>query len=64
MIQKLLKILSLIYVAALLGCGQSGSLYLPGDPSTIQTTPSITSVIEGEADEEDDDEQDNDEEDE
>ena len=26
-----------VFVAA--GCGQSGPLYLPGDPSTIQTQP-------------------------
>jgi predicted small lipoprotein YifL len=64
MTQKRLKILSLIYIVALMGCGQSGALYLPGDPSTIQTTPSISSVIEGEADEDSDDAQDNEEEDE
>lgn len=30
------------------GCGQSGSLYLPGNPSTIQTAPSAPQDVEQE----------------
>ena len=30
---------SLLLVVALAGCGQSGPLYVPGDPSSIQTPP-------------------------
>ncbi|MEO1201248.1 MAG: lipoprotein [Pseudomonadota bacterium] len=48
-----LKSLGLASLLALLsGCGQSGPLYLPGDPSTVQATPSIGSVLEGEEDDE------------
>ena len=35
------KILSILLVAFVLGaCGQSGPLYVPGDPSEIKTQPS------------------------
>ncbi len=38
----------------LLGCGQSGPLYVPGDPSTIQPTASPSSAEdENDADESD-----------
>ena len=37
---------------ALFGCGQSGPLYLPGDPSEIRDAPR---PIENAAEEEDDD---------
>ncbi len=47
--------LCLLTLLALFGCGQSGPLYLPGDPSAVETPPSIGTVIEGE---EDDDESD------
>jgi predicted small lipoprotein YifL len=34
------KILSVLLLAFALGaCGQSGPLYVPGDPSSIETTP-------------------------
>jgi len=34
------KILSILLLAFALGaCGQSGPLYVPGDPSEIQTSP-------------------------
>ena len=36
----------------LLGCGQSGPLYLPGDPSEIRSAPK---PVENADDEEDDD---------
>jgi len=34
----------------LAGCGQSGPLYLPGDPSTMATPPAATSAGDEEAD--------------
>ena len=30
---------TLLLIGVLAGCGQSGPLYVPGDPSSIQTTP-------------------------
>ena len=30
---------ALLFIAALSGCGQSGPLYLPGDPSEIRSVP-------------------------
>ena len=30
---------TLLLVVVLAGCGQSGPLYVPGDPSSIQTPP-------------------------
>ncbi len=47
---KILAALLLIFT--LVGCGQSGKLYLPGDPSEVQSLPSKVSVP---AEEEDDD---------
>ena len=40
---------------ALFGCGQSGPLYLPGDPSEIRQAPK---PVESADDEEDDDDND------
>lgn len=59
MIVTRLKTMSLVslLLALLSGCGQSGPLYLPGDPSTVQATPSISSVLEGEEDGEGEDEE-------
>ena len=55
--------LCLLTLVVLLGCGQSGQLYLPGDPSAVETPPTITSVIEGEEDDDDEsDEEDDDDE--
>ncbi len=55
--------LCLLTLVALLGCGQSGQLYLPGDPSAVETPTTITSVIEGEEEEDDDGDEDDDEDD-
>lgn len=55
---KILAVLLTIF--SLVGCGQSGPLYLPGDPSEVQSLPSEVSLPaeaeedEAEADEEDD----------
>jgi len=46
---------TLLLVAVLAGCGQSGPLYVPGDPSSIQTPPA-TEASEEEADENGEDE--------
>ena len=41
------KILSILLLAFALGaCGQSGPLYVPGDPSEIQTTPTVPEADE------------------
>jgi predicted small lipoprotein YifL len=32
-------LLTFLLVLVLTGCGQSGPLYVPGDPSSIQTLP-------------------------
>jgi predicted small lipoprotein YifL len=45
---------ALIFLAALSACGQSGPLYIPGNPSTVQT-PAEQPAAE-DADEDDDDE--------
>ena len=50
---------TLLLLGVLAGCGQSGPLYVPGDPSSIKTTPAIPENEEengenGENDEDDD----------
>ena len=41
------KILSILLLAFVLGaCGQSGPLYVPGDPSEIRTQPSAPETEE------------------
>ena len=52
---KILAAFLLIFT--LVGCGQSGKLYLPGDPSEVQSLPSKISLP---AEEEDDDDADDD----
>ena len=37
------KILAALLLAfALAGCGQSGPLYIPGDPSSVEATPTTS----------------------
>lgn len=48
MTTSLRAIAALLLAMFLFGCGQSGPLYVPGDPSTIQPPPAAP-----EADEED-----------
>jgi predicted small lipoprotein YifL len=50
---------TLLLFGVLAGCGQSGPLYVPGDPSSIKTTPVTPENEEengenGESDEDDD----------
>ena len=41
------KIFSILLLASALGaCGQSGPLYVPGDPSEIQTTQPVPEAVE------------------
>ena len=42
--------LCLLTTAVLLGCGQSGPLYLPGDPSAVETPTVVTPATGGEED--------------
>jgi predicted small lipoprotein YifL len=48
---------TMLLVVVLAGCGQSGPLFVPGDPSSIQTTPTTASDEEENNDGEDDDSQ-------
>lgn len=48
----LLTALSLLFVAA--GCGQSGPLYIPGDPSKIENPPPAEDQDEEEKEEDND----------
>ena len=43
------KILAaLLFAFALAGCGQSGPLYVPGDPSSVEQSPTPAASDEGE----------------
>ena len=48
---------TLFLLAVLASCGQSGPLYVPGDPSSIETPAKVPDSVEEEEDEngEDDD---------
>jgi len=46
-------IATLLLLVVLAGCGQSGPLYIPGDPSSIETPPPVPDSDE-ENDEDDD----------
>jgi len=48
---------TMLFVVALAGCGQSGPLYVPGDPSSIQTPPEAASDEEENENGENDDSQ-------
>jgi predicted small lipoprotein YifL len=37
--KRLILLIAAIFCSALFGCGQSGPLYLPGDPSQIREAP-------------------------
>ena len=54
----ILTIATLFLVGLLAGCGQSGPLYVPGDPSSINVPPEVPeSDEEGDENGEDDDSQ-------
>lgn len=49
---------ALLLIFSLVGCGQSGPLYLPGDPSEVQNLPTQVPELPEEDDDEDDNEND------
>jgi len=52
MTQSKISLATLLLIFSLVGCGQSGPLYLPGDPSEVQNLPSqLPQTTEEEADE-------------
>ena len=54
MTQSKFSLASLLLIFSLVGCGQSGPLYLPGDPSEVQNLPSqLPQTPEVESDEDD-----------
>ena len=53
---RLILLLAAISCFSLLGCGQSGPLYLPGDPSEIRDAPPPAENADEEEDEDGDDE--------
>jgi len=54
MTQSKISLASLLLIFFLVGCGQSGPLYPPGDPSEIQNLPSqLPQTTEQETDEDD-----------
>ncbi len=56
MIHSRIALAALLLILSLVGCGQSGPLYLPGDPSEVRNLPQ--QVPELPEDDEDDDEAD------
>ncbi len=51
--KALIRLLTCAFLFALAACGQKGPLYLPGDPSQIQTeVPQVESNDEEDEDEE------------
>jgi predicted small lipoprotein YifL len=54
----IITLVALFLVGLLAGCGQSGPLYVPGDPSEIKTTPQTPEAEEdGDENGEDDESQ-------
>ncbi len=43
---------TLFLLAVLAGCGQSGPLYVPGDPSSIETPAKVPDSVEEEEEDE------------
>ncbi len=52
--KRLILLIAAISCFALFGCGQSGPLYLPGDPSQIREAPRPVETAEEEEDEDGD----------
>lgn len=51
----ILALAAISFVGMAAGCGQSGPLYLPGNPSKLETLPPVPT--DGETDEEKEDEE-------
>ena len=45
-------LVAILVVFLISSCGQTGALYVPGDPSSMQTPPVAEASAEGESDEE------------
>ncbi len=59
MIHSRIALAALLLTLSLVGCGQSGPLYLPGDPSEVQNLPTqVPELPEDDDDDEDDNETD------
>ncbi len=54
MIHSRIALAALLLILSLAGCGQSGPLYLPGDPSEVQNLPTQVSELPEDEDDEDD----------
>ena len=52
---RLILLVAAISCFALFGCGQSGPLYLPGDPSEVSNAPRPVEITDEEEDEDGDD---------
>jgi len=52
----ILALAAIAFVMLFAGCGQSGPLYLPGNPSKIQAPPAAPADAEEEEEEEEDSE--------
>jgi predicted small lipoprotein YifL len=52
---RLILLIVAISCFALFGCGQSGPLYLPGDPSEIRDAPKPVETADDEEDDNDND---------
>ena len=50
---------TLLLLGILAGCGQSGPLFVPGDPSSIKTQPATPAIDEEKEQNEDDSEEPN-----
>jgi predicted small lipoprotein YifL len=47
---------ALLLIFSFVGCGQSGPLYLPGDPSEVQSLPDHVPELSEDDDDDDDEE--------
>ncbi len=61
MIHSRIALAALLLILSLAGCGPSGPLYLPGDPSEVQNLPTqVPDLPEDEDDEDDETDNEND----
>ena len=58
MLHSRIALAALLLILSLVACGQSGPLYLPGDPSEVQNLPTQVPELPEEDDDEDDNEND------
>ena len=49
-------LVAILVVFLISSCGQTGALYVPGDPSSMQTAPAAEASTEGESEGESDEE--------